>query len=82
MRSLGKPETRKRVMNKHTWNLQFFYFVQKFNFTTSYDCFKQVTEVFGYSIAVPTCGFLLAVTLYPQHGCWAVSGTGPDRTRL
>ena len=24
MRSLGKPETRKRVINKHTWNLQFF----------------------------------------------------------
>ena len=30
---------------------------------------KQVREVFGFSIAVPTCDFLLAVTFYPQHGC-------------
>jgi len=32
--------------------------------------------------AVPTCDFLvlLAVTFYPQHGCWAASGTGPDWT--
>ena len=43
---------------------------------------KQVREVFGFYIAVPTCDFLLAVTFYPQHGCWAVSGTGPDRTKL
>jgi len=41
---------------------------------------KQVREVFGFLIAVPTCDFLLAVTFYPQHRCWAVSGTGPDRT--
>jgi len=27
---------------------------------------KQVTEVFGFYIAVPTCDFLLAVTFYPQ----------------
>ena len=44
---------------------------------------KQVREVFGFLIAVPTCDFLLAVTFYPQHRCWAVSTewqwTGPDQ---
>jgi len=48
---------------------------------------RQVREVFGFSIAVPTCDFLLAVTFYSisstDVGQWVVlDRTGPDQIKV